>query len=156
MVTFVAQERGEDGKPLRNYYAGLFDGSPIGPFPWADALFDCVLISANHQKSRQLASGFANQIVGCNVDWVQTTGPDAEAIHDLVDEAAMRAGRQQSVGDGSPMTSWHEEAVTLERMAEVAHYCQGGSDYVLCAVVGDDSELRRFLDCLRQRLSCPN
>ena len=152
-MEFVDYQRAEDGSRLRDYYVLRFNGSALGNFPWGDATFDCVLVSANHQRTKQLGKEFANQVVRCNTDWVQTTGPDAELIHDLVDEASVRAGRQHKVGGGSPMTSWHTEATTLEEIAEVAANCLGSSDFVLCVAVGETTSTNRFIGCLRQKLT---
>jgi hypothetical protein len=154
MVEFVGHMRAEDGTPLQEYYVVSFDGSPLAEFPWGDAPFECVLVDAAHGRARDLATEFARQIVRCNVEWVATTGRDAEFIHDLVDEASVEAGRQERVGDGSPMTSWHDEATTLEQIADVAVPGLGACAFVLCVVVGSPVDYRRFAHILKGRLGC--
>jgi hypothetical protein len=62
-------------------------------------------------------------------------------LHDAIDRASVAAGRQRAVGDGSPMTSWHEEEQSAEEMAEVAALCFGGHERVLVLVVGDERDL---------------
>jgi hypothetical protein len=107
---FIGHQLAEDGSELRSFFAAMFDGSPIAPLPWGDAEFDCILVCADPARAILVAESFASSIVRCRVDWVQVTGPDSERIHDLVDEPSVRAGVQAAVGDGRPMTSWHEEA----------------------------------------------
>ena len=103
-------------------------------------------------RSRQLADVFSDEIVTHAVDYVQTTGVHAELLHDYVDEAAVAAGLQAQVGDGKPMTSWHEDAISLSQISEVAAHCFGAADQVLCLVVGDDSDLVGFADALRNQI----
>lgn len=101
MIEFIAKDLGEDGTELRTYFACRYQGGSLPPLPWRDALFDCVLVSANHDESHRLAQSFSAEIVRHSVDWVQTTGPHAEFIHDCVDWASVAAGVQEAVGDGS-------------------------------------------------------
>jgi hypothetical protein len=150
---FIGHEYAEDGSELRSFFAAVFDGPAISPLPWGDVQFDCVLVCADPPRALRLAEAFASAIVTCTVDWVQVTGPDAEYIHDLVDQASVRAGVQSEVGDGRPMTSWHEDARSPTAQAEVAHHCHGASDYVLCLVVGSDSEYRAFTEALSRSLT---
>jgi hypothetical protein len=149
---FIGHELAEDGSELRSFFAAIFDAPPIAPLPWGNAEFDCILVCADPAKATLLAESFATAIVRCAVDWVQVTGPGSERIHDLVDEASVRAGVQAAVGDGHPMTSWHEEAVSPSAHAEVARHCHGASDYVLCLVAGSESHYSEFIEALSRSL----
>jgi hypothetical protein len=58
----------------------------------------------------------AAQIVQLDVDWVETIGPRCEHLHDLIDAASVSAGRQEKIGDGNPMTAWHENLTDLNKV----------------------------------------
>jgi hypothetical protein len=58
-----------------------------------------------------------------------------------------------SVGDGNPMTSWHEDALSIAQIAEVADDCLGCEDRVLCVVVGSTQDQETFVELLRARLA---
>lgn len=73
--------------------------------------------------SAELASEIAGKIVRLPVDWVETFGPQSEYLHDLVDQASVSIGRQEKVGDGDPMTAWHENLTNLD---EVVSYLRAG------------------------------
>lgn len=152
MVAFVAKQFGEDGTELRSFYACRYDGGALPTLPWGSAEFDCVLVCLDPDRSRQLAGSFSVEIVTHAIDYVQTTSVHAEWLHDRVDEAAVAAGLQEQVGDGMPMTAWHEDAVTLPQIIEVAIDCLGSADQVLCLVVGRDSDVAEFAAELRRRL----
>jgi len=151
LVQLIGTQMGEGGEPLRNFYVGQFDGSPFPILPWGNAPFDCILV-APHAPSRELAESFSSQIIKQSVDWVQTTGPNAEFIHDLIDETAVGDGLQPEVGSGNPMTSWHDDATSPEEIAEVAALCFGAADFVLCLVVGNESDVAQFSSALRARI----
>jgi hypothetical protein len=153
MIKFVANQIGEDGTPLRAYFSGLYQGGALPALPWGSEQFDCILVWIDHGDARGFADSFSTEIVKCSVDYVQTTGVHAELIHDYIDEAAVLAGIQGAVGDGFPMTTWHEDALTLDEIAEVAGICFGGADYVLCLVVGSPDDHNQFNNLLRKRLS---
>ena len=150
---FVGNQVSEDGSQLRSYFTCLYDGGALPALPWGDALFDCVLVSADHDKARRLADSFSDEIVKHAVDYVQTTGAHAELIHDYVDEASVAASIQGAVGDGDPMTTWHEDALSLVEIASVAELCFGGADRVLCVVVGSPQDHEAFIKLLRDHLA---
>lgn len=153
MCIYIGAEHGEDGGVLRHHYAVGYRPGALGEFPWGDALFDCVIFACDPGQARTFAEDIAHDIVACNVDWVQTTGVDAERLHDLIDVASVKRGRQNMVGDGNPMTAWDEEAVELAQMAEAACLCLGGTDYVLELVVGDEAHLNAVIQEMRRCLN---
>jgi hypothetical protein len=136
---------------LRMGAGSAFDGSSLAMLPWGGARFDCVLVSVDHARTRELGANFADQIVRFNNDYISVTGPDSEFIHDLVDKASVRAGRQEKVGDGDPMTTWHHDATTIEDGVKLAYLCPGGEEFVLCLVVGSPEDLERFITSLDRR-----
>jgi hypothetical protein len=141
------------GERLREFFVGLYSSESLRRLPWADSAFDCIFVAIEGEKARPLGVSFASSIVQTNVDYVQTVGPDSEWLHDLVDEEAVLSGRQSAVGDGSPMTTWHDEVVTLEGAAEIAHLCFGSTPYVLCLLTGGEPTLRSFVGALEAELS---
>ena len=153
MIQFVGDELGEDGSKLRSYYCCIYRGGDLPSLPWGDELFDCVLVAIDSDAARRFADSFAKAIITQAVDYVQTTGVHAELLHDLVDEASVMAGVQDVVGDGHPMTTWHEDALSLDEMCEVARLCFGGADQVLCVVVGTEHDQQAFANRLRDRLA---
>ncbi len=93
-----------------------------------------------------LSQDLGTELARANVDWVQVAGNGAEALHDAIDCASGRHG------DGSPMTSWHNEARSVEEMAEVASLCFGGRERVLVLVVGQAREFRASVKALNLSL----
>jgi hypothetical protein len=87
------------------------------------------------------------------LDWVQVAGSGAQDLHDAIDAAGVTVGRQLAVGEGSPMTSWHEEALAVEEMADVASLCFGGHERVLVLVVGSATDLRESVAAVKYRLT---
>lgn len=153
MIQFVGDHLGEDGSKLRSYFCCLYRGGDLPSLPWGDERFDCVLVSADSDEARRLAVSFSEVIVRHAVDYVQTTGVHAELLHDFVDEASVGDGVQNAVGDGHPMTTWHEDALSLDAMCEVAALCFGSAVQVLCIVVGTGQDQRAFAERLRVRLA---
>ena len=153
MITFIGKQRDEDGCELRSYFTCLYSGGVLPSLPWGDELFDCVLVSADHDSARRLADAFSDEIVRHAVDTMQSTGPHGELIHDHIDEAHVEAQIQGAAVVGCPMTTWHDDALSLAEIAEVAELCLGGADRVLCVVAGSEQEQRAFIDLLRDRLA---
>ncbi|MGE0145639.1 MAG: hypothetical protein AB7T19_20305 [Planctomycetota bacterium] len=138
---------------LRTFWCCRYAGGELPSLPWADAVFDCIVIAGEEASAQHHGAPFADVIVRRRVDYVQTTGPRAEWLHDLIDEASVRNGRQDAVGDGSPMTTWHDDALSFPQICEVAECCFGSADDVLCVVLGSEEDRRCFTDLLRERLS---
>jgi hypothetical protein len=152
MYICIGPERGEHGEALRQFYAVRYSDIALDKLPWGEAEFDCMIFACDRALARRLAEDVAYDIVQCNVDWVETTGEDAERMHDLIDVASVKSGRQGMVGDGNPMTAWHEEALTIPQMADVATCCAGGTDYVLVLVIGGEAHLAAAVEEVRRAL----
>jgi len=136
----------------RHLYAVQFAPGCLQALPWGDTQFDCTVVVCNAREARHRAEEISIEVVDANTDWVNTTGPDAEWLHDVIDRTSVDRGRQGKVGDGDPMTSWHEDAVNDSQMAEVARGGWGGHDNVLALVVGDKEDFARFVALLRDSL----
>jgi len=148
MVTAV----GEDDVG-RQYYAALYRPGCLAVLPWGNAQFDCVIFLCDPIQAGDACEELSRELARANVDWIQAAGPGAEELHDAVDRTSVAVSRQRAVGDGSPMTSWHEEMVDPEQMAEVAALCFGGREHVLVLVVGRESDLVRSLEAVTNCLS---
>ena len=132
-------------------YAVRFSPGCLEAAPWGAEKFECTIFACDPREVREQGHEIAAAVVDANTDWINTTGPEAERLHDLIDAAAVERGRQAAVGDGSPMTAWHEEALGLDQMAELACLSMGGQDYVVALVVGDESD---FADSVAALRSC--
>jgi len=137
----------------RHFYAVRFRPDCLQSLPWGGEEFDCTVFACDPQQIRERAQSICAALVDANTDWVATTGPDAEWLHDLVDSSSVHRGRQTAVGDGSPMTAWHEDAVGVDQMADVVYYGAGGQDYVVALVVGNEIDFTSAVGSLKGRLA---
>jgi len=153
MCIHIGDQRGEDGEILRHFHAVRYSPGVLSEWPWGNEEFDCVVFVCTTVLDRQLANHLAADVVSWNVDYVQTTGAEAELLHDLIDESSVVAGLQSVVGEGNPMTTWHDNARTVSEMTEVACHCFGGNDHVLVLVVGDEADLNEVVKRVRHRLA---
>jgi hypothetical protein len=139
----------------RHYTVALYHAGCLEALPWGDEPFDCVVFLCDPDRVQAVRTTLSIEMARAKVDWVQVAGNGAKELHDAIDAASVAVGRQQAVGDGSPMTSWHEEALAVEEMADVASLCFGGHERVLVLVVGGAADLGTSVaavkDCLTQR-----
>jgi hypothetical protein len=142
----------------RRFFAVLYRPDCLAELPWGNEPFDCVVFLCKQSPAHSLTESLSSDLVRSRADWVQVAGRGAEELHDAIDRASVAAGRQNAVGDGSPMTSWHDEARSPEEMAEVTSLCFGGQDRVLVLVVGQDAELRTSIKAVQQaeQIAAPN
>jgi hypothetical protein len=136
----------------RQFYACLYTLDCLANLPWGEDPFDCVVFLCDKQAWREDVSRLSRALASTNTDWIQVAGDDSEELHDAVDQASVDIGRQDAVGDGSPMTSWHDDARTPDQMAEVAELCFGAHERVLVLVVGREHDLAVSVAALQQRL----
>ena len=91
-------------------------------------------------------------VAECVSGWVEVFGSEAEAIHDAIDQASVKLGRQQALGDGDPMTGWDSKM----NDAELAHYIstggQGECSLKLVMYFAKGQEEDSFFDELRRCL----
>ena len=112
--------------------------------------FDCVVVNRAEPPSDMQNALIAAIAIRAG-DWVEVFGDRAEVIHDLIDLASVRIGRQSVVGDGNPMTTWHEEP----RDSQIASYIwtggQGESSRKVVVVVGLPKKTGALLTALVSR-----
>jgi hypothetical protein len=101
--------------------------------------FDCFVVNYGtlpSEPDNALVAAIARQVGG----WVEVFGWQSEVIHDAIDAASVRLGRQAAAGDGDPMTTWQEEA----RHSEIASYIwtggQGESARKVAVILGSPAE----------------
>jgi hypothetical protein len=138
----------------RCYAAVLYQAGCLTDLPWGDAQFDCVVFACDSARAFVVGPVLATELARANVDWIQVAGCGSEELHDQIDRASVSVGRQQAIGDGSPMTSWHKNALAPEQMADVAFHCFGGCEWVLVLVVGQRSDLLASIAAVKRRLKC--
>jgi hypothetical protein len=142
----------EDGTRAQLYYATHYRSGALFQLPWGNQLFDCVIIVLEDSLLQKNIEDICNSVVVANTDWVQTTGARAEWLHDQVDIASVKVGRQRQVGDGSPMTAWDEEALKPMEMAEVLYTSLGGVEYVLALVIGNKKQFDNFVKIAKKTI----
>jgi hypothetical protein len=122
--------------------------------PWRDEECDAVVAILEPEfLTDTLADELASSLVALNTDWVETLGKNAESLHDLIDRRSVVLGRQNEVGEGNPMTGWHEELGTSEEMADFIRLGGLGlTENKLVIVVGSERGAARFITKLKSVL----
>lgn len=100
-----------------------FPEDALGIITNIECEFDCFLINRKANAVAEEAI-LINAIALHTKDWVEVIGLDAEAIHDAIDIASVTLMRQRAVGDGNPMTAWHDDIVDGPEIA--AYILTGG------------------------------
>ncbi len=118
----------------RQYFA-LAGPASLDALPWGNACFDALVFVAPSAAPRGVEDAL-RALVAANTDWISTAGSQAEFWHDRVDQLSVEIGRQQRVGDGSPMTACFDEIQSLDQWE--TSYSFGGCDYFLFVVVGQE------------------
>ena len=134
----------------RTYFAARYQPGCVDALPWGSDPFDCVVFLYENLPHN---ADLATKLAGTAADWIQIAGADAEALHDAIDRASVAIGRQRAVGDGSPMTSWHEEDTTPVQMAKVALLNFGSKDHVLILVVGNEQAWTMSVRAMQNELA---
>ncbi len=139
------------GKYCRYYICEWSEGLSLGELPWGKEEFDVsILIFDQSIALSNSVKKLVEELVRRNSDWFETLGVGAERLHDEIDKAGVRAGRQKAVGDGSPMTAWFEEVTDPKQMAE--HSFLGGSDNRVIVVLGTSKDFNRFVAAIKKEL----
>lgn len=113
-----------------------------------DSALDCFVVLLN-SITPTVREQLAVWICSLNVGWVEVLGRDSEFLHDTIDEQSVRNGLQAKIGDGVPMTTWHEyPTVGPSEMKEIVAYLQtggqGDSHIKVVVVVGDQAQVGEF------------
>lgn len=139
-----------DGRML--YLTELAHGC-LSDLPWADGECDCFVLNCSANMKLEDVECVAKETTQARTDWVQTAGVNAELLHDAIDAMSVRMGRQSLAGDGSPMTSWHAEALTTDEMANlVVHAAIGSHDHIVAVFIGDKHAYASLKEALRRSL----
>lgn len=141
--------------PDWDIYIGCYAPGVLQNPPWGQEPFDCFVVRRSSGFQTKDMALLAEELASANTDWVETIGTDAERLHDAIDSASVQIGRQRRVGDGSPMTAWHDRLLSTPAIIE--HVRVGGlgqrSTKVLLVIgtEADAAELVRALeDALRE------
>src|SRR4029453_2131316 len=86
----------------------------IEGLPWGDEQFYALFFVSASAAPAKVEQALRS-LVAANTDWIFTAGTQPEFWHDRVDQLSVEVGRQQQVGDGSPMTAWFEEITSLDQ-----------------------------------------
>jgi hypothetical protein len=116
----------------RREYFAVEGPTSLDALPWRDASFDALVFIASSATTTHVEESLRT-LVAANTDWIFTAGARAEFWHDRVDQLSVELGRQQRVGDGSPMTAWFD-IDSLDQWD--TSYSFGGCDYFLFIVLG--------------------
>ena len=139
------------------YYFFIWDCSKeysLNRLPWGNEVFDVMILIFNESfLSSDSVTILAKKLVAANTDWIDVLGPKSEWVHDQIDLASVRVGRQDAVGDGSPMTGWDEDIKACEEFAEdVSGGGPGGQGNKLICVLGDSNDFNLFVSELKKKL----
>jgi hypothetical protein len=112
---------------------------------------DCFVLLLGQPLDEVDTDALTTELASANNDWVHVLGRNSESLHDAVDEMSVRLGRQRAVGDGFPMTSWHDDLVTIDEMADfIALGGHGGAAALIVIVIGDEFAFSSALDALER------
>jgi hypothetical protein len=119
--------------------------------PWREEECDAFIAildpeGLTDEKAREACLG----LIRLRTDWIETMGNRAEFFHDLIDNTSVAIGRQSRIGDGDPMTAWHDH---FPGLAEMIDYVKlgghGASENKLIVVIGPDFAAALFAERLR-------
>ncbi len=136
-------------------YFARFQPGCLDCAPWGEEEYDCFVLNRSPLLTSIEMDQIAIEVAGGRNDWVQTLGRGSEKMHDAIDEASVRMGRQAAIGDGYPMTSWHEDVITLDEMVDfvLRGSLGGSSDYLVALIVGSDQEYSEALRIAKPKIS---
>jgi hypothetical protein len=143
MTTFIKIGKNDTDT---SYFVVKYELGCLSVLPWKDELFDCLIFKSD---TNDLMKQAIDELLAKNCDWLHTTGTDSEYWHDYIDQRSMDIGRQAAVGDGNPMTAWHEEMTTPEKWETSINF--GGSDFFLIVLVGI-AEVEKVSDTLKEKV----
>lgn len=125
-----------------------YDRATLGEFKKLDIEFDSYLINrdaAYHSADNPLIDMLAIR----TYDWIEVFGFNCEEIHDQLDTASVRGGRQHKEGDGSPMTAWHDDMDTPEMLDHVLTGGLSASETRIIILIGSQADETEFLESFR-------
>jgi hypothetical protein len=150
----MIQHLGQDAHD-RHIFVVQFALGCLEELPWGSEPFDCTVFAFDVNLLRQLSASICSFLVEANTGWINTTGWEARWLHDEIDTASVRHGRQYAVGDGSPMTAWFDDAMDAQAMADIALSMGEGHEHVLALIVGTEADLDTAAAAIRAHLTKP-
>jgi len=144
MATF--SKIGKDGAGTA-YFAVKYEPGCLNALPWGHEKFDCLIFK---QGNDDLMKHATDELLTKNCDWIHTAGEDPRYWHDYIDQRSVNLGRQAAVGDGNPMTAWHDDMVNPEKWESTINF--GGSNYFLILLVGF-TDINGVLEALTGKLT---
>ena len=135
MIKYIGQDKVD-----RSIFSVRFKPGCCACFPWGDEPFDCTVLTFDASSLRDQSVALCEFLVNANTGWINTAGQAAQWLHDEIDVASVARGRQESVGDGSPMTAWDDESSDPPQMVESALMLGDGNDNVLVIIIGSDAD----------------
>ena len=141
-----------------HYYVCDCNDGVIGQLPWIDEMCDVILpIFDKSMVDSKVVQKQIDELILKYTDWFDVFGAKSKWLHDEIDKASVRLGRQKAVGDGSPMTAWHEEIRDYEEMVDNAcHGVSGGNDNIIIFVIGRIEDYKRFVKMFTDVLLNPD
>jgi hypothetical protein len=136
----------------QNIYAIRFERGCLSHLPFDGAEFECIILACDDKIIQMVAENIALEVSSARTDWVYTTGTFAEWLHDLIDETRVRIGRQDKVGDGSPMTAWFNEALTVTQKVKIVFSAFSGCSDIVALIVGDQPCFDTMVSAIRNEL----
>jgi hypothetical protein len=135
-------------------FAARFHPGCLDVLPWSSGEFECIVLQLEPQLRQESVLAVAREVALANTEWVHTTGSVAEVLHDAIDEISVSIGGQAAVGDGVPMTAWHDDVITVEQMICFATSVRfGGAENVLVLLVGDPAAYCQVMLALRKQVA---
>ena len=140
-------------KDYQYYMCGWSEELSLGKKFWGRKQFDVFILNFDKTITfRGQVKLIIEDLIKRNTDWFHTVGFKAEYLHDEIDLASVRLGRQKAVGDGSPMTAWFEEITRVKDMADHIKYSGLGHNNRVVVVFGKSKDFKRCAKIMKKML----
>lgn len=133
-----------------SYYAMLYGEGAFARLPWGHALFDCVIFPPTGKDPAGMEA-LINALPYIQIEWVYTTGVDAEYWHDRVDQVSVEKGFQSELGGGYPMTAWFSEIKSIDDWR--ADACLGDAGHLVLILMDPDAEIERKIEKVKNKIT---
>ena len=138
----------------QSIYATPFHQGCVTSEAPTDECIDCFVLLCGAVLDTNMTNVIARELAAANNDWVHVLGIDSQPLHNAIDRFSVELGRQRAVGDGVPMTSWHDDLTTVDEMAAfIACGGLGAAPVLIAVVVGEEAHFLTALDALERQLS---
>jgi hypothetical protein len=141
-------------KDTRFYICDYSEEPHLERLPWGQQEFDAmIVILCESSISNDLIQIVIAELIMRNTDWIETIGTKSEWLHDEIDKASVRLGRQKQVGDGSPMTAWHDDMQISDMFEHVVVGGHGVNDNKAVIIIGTHIDFMMFVEELKKYIS---